>query len=140
MSLEKLVQRYYRGNLTLFGDAQKQYESLGNVEEKESRSIIADDLESSNGCENDFWVLDNVNPLKNVMVFAEITHYKRCPLADMEEEERNNTIQFLIDNLDKFDVKPVGYEVKNDSLVIGWYLNNAIDTFTFSINIEALIH
>ena len=86
-----------------------------------------------------FRVLDDVNTLKNIMIFAEITRYKDTLLTDMAEEERNKTIQIIVDNLDKFEVTPVGYEINQDSLVIGWYLNSVINTFWFSDCISAFV-
>lgn len=135
MSLIENVQKFYKGNLTLLEGIQEQYEDSLNSRGDEIHLVedtpISDDLSSSGG-EGNFKVLDDVSILKNVMVFAEITRFKRVLLADMEKGERDGTIQVIIDNLDKFDVRPVGYEIKEGSLVIGWYLTSLINTFTFS--------
>lgn len=99
---------------------------------------FGDELSDSNG-ENDFAVLDDVNTLKNVMVFAEINRYRETLLSDMQGGEKSEVINLIIDNLSRFHAKPVAYEIKDDSIVVGWYLNSVINTFRFSECIEAMV-
>lgn len=142
MTVIEKAQKYYKGNLSFFDDAQEQYKHLGSVLDKEKRLMeicpFGDEINDSNG-ENVFAVLDDVNTLKNVMVFAEINRYRETLLADMPEDERRKVTRLIINNLDKFHVKPVAFEVKEDAIVVAWYLNSVINTFRFSENIEALV-
>ena len=142
MQLINHIQNCYRGNLTLLEDAEEQYARDGDLDKKE-RSLMAvypfgDEVSDSNG-ENDFVVLDDVNTLKNLMAFAEITHYKESLLAEMTQDERNKVIELIINNLNKFEVKPIGYEIKGDSIVIAWYLNPTINTSIFSCQVTGLV-
>jgi hypothetical protein len=141
MKIVEQVQGYYKGSLTFFDDVKEQDESLDRVMKKEQRLMdlhpFGDELSDSND-ESDFAVLDDVNTLKNVVVFVEINRYRETFLSDMQEKERDIVIRLMIDNLNRFHVKPVAYEVKEDSIVVGWYLNSAINTFRFSECIEAI--
>ncbi|MFJ7725878.1 hypothetical protein ACIQXV_06905 [Neobacillus sp. NPDC097160] len=141
MLLKEQTQKYYKGNLTFFDDAQKQVEELENIYKKEKRLMelnpFGDEIADSDG-KNDFAVLDNVNTLKNLMAFAEITRYREDLLAEMPEDGKRKVIQLIIDNLKMFHVKPVAYEIKKDSIIVAWYLNSVINTFTFSDQVEAL--
>lgn len=137
------IQKYYQGNLTLLKGAEEQYENQGILLEKEQELMeiheFGDELICSDGSENHFKVLDDVNTLKNIMMFAEITRYKNTLLSDMDEEERDATNQLIIDNLNRFHVVPVGYEIKKDSILIAWYLSNVINSFRLSDNLCALV-
>ena len=141
MLLKEQTQKYYKGKLTFINNVQEHCR-LENISGKEQRLMerysFGDELSDENG-ENDFAVLDDVNTVKNVMVFAEINRYREALLLDMQEEERSKVISLIIDNLNKFHVKPVAYEVKADSIVVAWYLNTVINTFRFSESIEALV-
>lgn len=141
MTLVKRTQKYYKGKLTFLNDVQTQCESE-KILRREKRLMelnpFGDELSDSND-KNDFAVLDDVNTLKNLMAFAEITRYKETLLVDMTEEDRSEVTQRIINNLDKFHVKPVGYEIKQDSIVVAWYLNSVINTFTFSDQSTGLV-
>ncbi|MFK9091713.1 hypothetical protein [Bacillus salipaludis] len=142
MLLINHIQKCYRGNLTLLEGAEEQYTRNGDLGEKE-KSLMAiypfgDEVSDSSG-ENDFAVLDDVNTLKNLMAFAEITRYKETLLAEMTQEERNKVIELIINNLNRFEVKPIGYEIKQDSIVIAWYLNSVINTSVFSCQVPGLV-
>lgn len=138
------MQKYYKGKLTFFGDVQEHDESqsLDRMLKKEKclmeRHPFGDELSDENG-ENDFAVLDDVNTVKNLMVFAEINRFRETLLSDMQEEERSEVIRLIIDNLSRFHAKPVAYELKEDTIVVGWYLNSVINTFRFSECIEAMV-
>ncbi|MCR4352016.1 hypothetical protein NT851_19455, partial [Bacillus amyloliquefaciens] len=120
----------------------QEHSRFDNISRKEQslmeRCPFGDELSDGNG-ENDFAVLDDVNTVKNVMVFVEINRYRETLLLDMQEGERSNVISLIIDNLNKYHVKPVAYEVKANSIVVAWYLNTVINTFRFSESIEALV-
>ncbi|MBG9587989.1 hypothetical protein [Cytobacillus firmus] len=141
MMLKEQTQKYYKGKLTFINNVQE-HSRFDNISRKElslmERCPFGDELSDGNG-ENDFAVLDDVNTVKNVMVFVEINRYRETLLLDMQEGERSNVISLIIDNLNKFHVKPVAYEVKADSIVVAWYLNTVINTFRFSESIEALV-
>ncbi|WP_226668714.1 hypothetical protein [Metabacillus litoralis] len=141
MLLKEQTQKYYKGKLNFINNVQE-HNRLENILGKEQRLMdmnpFGDELSGENG-ENDFAVLDDVNTVKNVMVFAEINRYKETLLLDMQEEERSKVISLIIDNLNRFHVKPVAYEVKTDSIVVAWYLNTVMNTFRFSESIEALV-
>ncbi|MEH7872478.1 hypothetical protein V7685_00565 [Bacillus velezensis] len=110
MMLKEQIQKYYKGKLTFI-----KHSRFDNISRKEQslmeRCPFGDELSDGNG-ENDFAVLDDVNTVKNVMVFVEINRYRETLLLDMQEGERSNVISLIIDNLNKFHVKPVAYEVK----------------------------
>ncbi|MGM2457250.1 hypothetical protein ACS2PT_12360 [Bacillus cereus group sp. BceL015] len=141
MLLKEQTQKYYKGKLTFINNVQE-HSRLENISRKEQRLMerypFGDELSDENG-ENDFAVIDDVNTVKNVMVFAEINRYRETLLLDMQEEERSKVISLIIDNLNRFHVEPVAYEVKGGSIVLAWYLNTVINTFRFSESIEALV-
>lgn len=141
MLLKEQTQKYYKGKLTFINNGQEHI-GLENISGKEQRLMerydFGDEIFDENG-ENDFAVLDDVNTVKNVMVFAEVNRYREKLLSDMQDGERSKVISLIIDNLNKFHVKPVAYEVKADSIVVAWYLNTVINTFRFSESIEALV-
>ncbi|MCA0151352.1 hypothetical protein LCD52_21870 [Rossellomorea vietnamensis] len=141
MISKELTQRYYKGELSFINDV-PEHVDLELITKKEQnlmeKNPFGDGISNENG-ENDFAVLDDVNTLKNLMAFAEITRYKETLLVDMTEKDRNEVTQRIINNLDMFHVKPVGYEIKKDSIVVAWYLNSVINTFTFSDQSTALI-
>ncbi|WP_112182538.1 hypothetical protein [Paraliobacillus zengyii] len=134
------VKKYYNGKLTLINNIQGEYEQE-EISIKEKRlmntSQFGDEPYDSID-EEEFAVLEDINTLKNLMAFAEINSFKEILLVDMTENERYEVTQRIINNLDKFHVKPVGYEIKKDSIVIAWYLNSVINTFTFSDQSTAL--
>jgi len=133
--------KFYNGKLTIINDIQGQCDSE-KILEKEKKLLeiypFGDEVGDLNG-ENNFAVLDDVNTLKNLMAFAEITRYRETLLVDMTQEERDEVTKKIISNLDKFDVKPIGYEIKEDSIVIAWYLNSVINTFYFSCQVTGLV-
>ncbi|TYS18051.1 hypothetical protein FZC78_09495 [Rossellomorea vietnamensis] len=132
----KQAQKYYNGTLTFINNFQEQSEEEEIlVKEKRLMEIYSFGEDS----ESDFAVLDDVNTLKNLMAFAEVTRYKERLLADMTVEERDEVTKRIIKNLDEFHVKPVGYEIKKDSIVVAWYLNSVINTFRFSDQSTALV-
>lgn len=141
MTVIKQAQKYYKGKLTFIHNVQAEHD-LKNILKKEKRlmGIYPFGYETSNGKdENKFIVLDDVNTLKNVMIFAEINRYRETLLVDFQEEDRNKVIGLIIENLNEFHVKPVAYEVKGDSIIVAWYLRSVINTFRFSDSIEGLV-
>ncbi|WP_067727839.1 hypothetical protein [Oceanobacillus damuensis] len=140
MMVDEQAQKYYKGKLTFINNVKVQSKPV-NILKKEQRLMerhpFGDELANEDG-ENDFAVLDDVNTLKNVMVFAEINRYRETLLSDMQDGERSKVISLIIDNLNRFHVKPVAYEVKADSIVVAWYPNTVINTFRFSESILAL--
>lgn len=135
MMLKQYVKKYYNRNLTFTEGSESivlDSTKLAALEEETMRQYpFGDDCSNADG-KNDFAVLDNVNTLKNLMAFAEITRYKQTLLSNMTKEERNEVTAKIINNLDKFEVKPVGYEITENSIIVAWYLNPIINTFTFS--------
>ncbi|MGW6190585.1 hypothetical protein ACWFRC_07520 [Bacillus cereus] len=143
MKIEEQAQKYYKGNLIFFDDAQEQIERFGSINQKEEWLMnlypFSDEILYEEGdCK--FAVLDDVNTLKNLMVFAEINRYKETLFSDMDDDERDKTIQLIINNLGDFHVKPIGYEIKYDSIIVAWYLNSVINTFTFSDQVTGLVN
>lgn len=142
MQLINHIQKCYRGNLTLLEDLEEQYARKGVLDKKERSSVAVypfeNEISNSNG-ENGFAVLDDVNTLKNLMAFAEITHYKESLLVEMTQSERNRVTELIINNLNKFEANPVGYEIREDSIVIAWYLNPLINTSVFSCQVMGLV-
>jgi hypothetical protein len=143
MSLENHIRKNYKGNLTLLDDSKRSDEIFYEAAEKEEHLIDLYDfgIELQRNCkiEKEYEVLQNIISLKNVMMFAEINRYKKTLFVDMEEQERKKKIQLVIDNLVKFNKKPVGYEIKEDVIIVAWYLDSVIDTNTFSFQLDSLI-
>lgn len=134
MTVIKQVQKWYKGNPVFFNDVEVEC-SPEAITEKEKHlmdydlfGVEFDDF----GEKDEFAVLDDVSTLKNLMAFAEITRFRETLLVDMEQEEREKVTEKIINNLDRFHTKPIGYEIKEESIVLIWYLNSVINTFTFS--------
>ncbi|MGS0433390.1 hypothetical protein ACU8YK_00265 [Bacillus paranthracis] len=143
MSLEKHIRKNYKGNLTLLDESKRSNEVFCEASEKEEHLIDLYDfgieLQRSFKIEKEYEVLQNIISLKNVMMFAEINRYKKTLFVDMEEQERKKKIQLVVDNLAKFDKKPVGYEIKDNVIIVAWYLDSVIDTNTFTFQLDSLI-
>ncbi|SDM42679.1 hypothetical protein [Sediminibacillus halophilus] len=135
MSLEKLLKRYYSGNFTWLQIEDAKKEEYKNSLKKEEEFVSL--YEFGNELKMDFWHEDDeVNPLegiiafKNVMFFAEINRYGTKRFTEMEEQEKRTTIELIITNLDKLEMKPVGYEVKEEGIVLAWYRSPIMDPYT----------
>lgn len=60
--------------------------------------------------------------LENVTTFSEVRTYNGKCLVDMDETERAATVESIFEQLEKFDVTPIAYEVKKDSVLLCWYV------------------
>lgn len=138
MNMKEQAQKYYKGKLTFFDNAEEQVEILEKEKWLMDRNPFGDGY-TTPVKENEFAILDDVNTLKNVMAFAEITRFREIQIVDMTQEERQNITQVIIDNLNKFHIEPIGYEITKSSIIVGWYLNSVINTFTFSDQIGGVV-
>ncbi|OXS60820.1 hypothetical protein B0G93_10797 [Bacillus sp. V-88] len=128
------TQKYYSSKLILINDGEK--EDPKEIMNKEKRLMDLELFEDDTlGAikRNNCVVLDNVCTLKNLTAFAEITRYKETLLADMAKEERDEVTHQIINHLEEFEVKPIGYEIKENSIVLAWHLNSVISTSKFSL-------
>ena len=141
MTLNVIAKKYYKGNLSLFDDSKARYEEFSDTLGWERHYLesepLSEEAESFSGKE--FAKLFDINPLKNIMLFAEINRYRGRLLKDIEIEERTKVNQLIIDHLSQFHIKPIGYDVKTDVVVIAWYLEDVMPTFSLSENLPALI-
>lgn len=141
MTLNMIAKKYYKGNLSFFNDSKARYEdfcdTLGWELRYSEEGPLSEEAEEFYGGE--FAKLFDINPLKNIMLFAEINRYRGRLLKDIDVEERIKVNQLIIDHLDQFHIKPIGYEVKTDVVVLAWYLEDVMRTFNLSENLPALI-
>ncbi|MGC7929585.1 hypothetical protein ACP3VS_13265 [Lysinibacillus sp. VIII_CA] len=143
MSLLEHIQKNYKGNLKLLDEFKKQDEVFLKASEKEEDLIELYDfgigLQKDFNLEKEYDVIQNIISLKNVMVFAEINRYKKRLLMDMKEQERKETVQLIINNLHGLGMEPVGYEIRENKIIVAWYLDSVIDTNTFTFQLDSLI-
>ena len=142
MKLKMQTQKYYKGDLTLLDDSEERFGDFGDALEWEKVNMelepFGDESEAIYGTK-DYSILFDINTLKNVMIFSEITRFRDTLLADMPYEERSKINQLIVDNLSKFHIKPIAYEIKRDVIVLAWYLENVISAFKLSENMSCLI-
>ncbi|OAS83106.1 hypothetical protein [Metabacillus litoralis] len=136
MSLLKHIQKIYKGNLKLLDEFKKQDEVFLKAPEKEEDLIELYDfgigLQKDFNLEKEYDVIQNIITLKNVMVFAEINRYKKKLLMDMKEQERKETVQLIVNSLDGFGIEPVGYEIRENKIIVAWYLDSVMDINTLA--------
>lgn len=60
--------------------------------------------------------------LENVTTFSEVRKYNGKSLVDMNEVEHASTVKNIFDKLERFEVTPIAYEVKKDSVLLCWYV------------------
>lgn len=60
--------------------------------------------------------------LENVTTFSEVRKYDGKCLVDMDENEHAEAVESIFEQLKKFDVTPIAYEVKKDSVILCWYV------------------
>jgi hypothetical protein len=141
MTLNMIAKKYYKGNLSFFDDSKARYEDFSDTLGWELRyseeEPLSEEAEGFYGKE--FAKLFDINPLKNIMLFAEINRYRGKLLKDIDVGERIKVNQLIIDHLSQFHIKPIGYEVKTDVVVLAWYLEDVMRTFNLSENLPALI-
>lgn len=132
-----IAKKYYKGDLSFFDDSKARYEDFSDTLSWELHYLETEPLseEAEDFSGQEFAKLFDINPLKNIMLFAEINRYRGRLLTDIDIEERDKVNQLIIDHLGQFHIKPIGYEVKPDVVVIAWYLSDVIPTYNFSENL-----
>ncbi|OXS60822.1 hypothetical protein B0G93_10799 [Bacillus sp. V-88] len=139
MTIKMMAQKYYKGNLSLLEDPKRIYD-FSNTLYWENAILESDPL-SEEAVEYwpEFANLFDINCLKNIMLFAEINRYRGRLLTDINAEERNEVDRLIIEHLNQFHIRPIGYEVKRDVIVIAWYMEDVMSTYNLSENLYSLI-
>lgn len=137
MTITELIEKHYKGDLVFFSDAQQWYQHFPDPTESESQHMksIFDIDEGGNfvlpegPCKSIFD--DGICGFRNAITTAEIHRFKGKLIQNMQDEQREAVIKEIKRNIDRFDVKPVAYEMTRDSIVLVWYLAPFADTFMF---------
>lgn len=133
MELMQKLGKYHEENWIVFDDAQNKFDQI-----RDKKSCYVTELDDSSE-ENSYFeeyddghVLDDIETVKDVVAFSEITSFKGKLLSDMEEKDRIIIIPHIINSLSKLDSRPMAYTVKDDSIKLAWYLNNMMHIWTLS--------
>ncbi|MCE4049911.1 hypothetical protein [Bacillus sp. Au-Bac7] len=107
MSLQSTLNNFFSGNLNLFDGAEEKYE----LTKAHYDSFLSHDFARQGElCIND------------LIYLAEITQYKKESLSEMTVENREIAKGVIIKGLGELPFKPVGYEVRENSIVVCWYV------------------
>jgi hypothetical protein len=133
MELMQKLGKYHEENWIVFDDAQNKFDQI-----RDKKSCYVTEMDDSSE-ENSYFeeyddghVLDDIETVKDVVAFSEITSFKGKLLSDMEEKDRIIIIPHIINSLSKLDARPMAYTVKDDSIKLAWYLNNMMHIWTLS--------
>lgn len=141
MELMGKLGKYDKEDWVLFDYAQEQFEKLGDAQKKEEL-----DIERYGFSEEGDWVgeyasnmvLDDINTMKDIVSFAEINRYRGTLLADMSESEKIRVIPLILESLSGLNLPPTAYAVKDDVVVLAWYLNNVMWVWMLSECFESI--
>jgi hypothetical protein len=140
MELMQKLEKYNNEDWTLFDGAQKQFEKTINSKRgymTESNNLSEEgDFLLEGYDDND--VLNDIDTVKDVMVYSEINSFKEKLLSDMNEEERSTVIPRIIGSLSALDAPPMAYVVKDESIKLAWYLNNILLFWSLSDTVADL--
>jgi hypothetical protein len=141
MDLMNKIKKYENEEFVLFDWAQKRFEKLGNVREKEDCMMkscgFSEKYHFVEGAERQR-VLHDIHTMKDIVAHAEINRYRETLLSEMSEAEMQTIIPLIIDSLSALDVPPTAYAIKKDAIVLAWYLNNVEYIWMVAENLEAI--
>jgi hypothetical protein len=132
MELMDKLKKYDNEEFVLFKWAQKEFEKLGDVREKEDWMMktcgFSEAYRFSEGSERQN-VLYDINTMKDIVAHAEINRYR---------EKLQTVIPLIIDSLSELHVPPTAYAIKKDAIVLAWYLNNVEHIWIVAENLDAI--
>lgn len=125
MTVSNNIKRFYKGNLTLMDVPKEFYNNYGDTYEKEKMVLSRRDCSYNDFLNDDeSAATERIGLFKNMIAFAEIITYKGRYLRSMSSSEREEAIKGIISDLPYLYEAPVGYEVKDASVIVCFILND----------------